>query len=113
MSTQRPPEKRKTKVAEGCATRMNSKEKAILDRIKHLEDAIAKGREFLESGKHADWHGFRPMFVDKGVPPHRDWVKNVFLPRHEKLLSEAHKALERLTLVGKNRRTNRLQRTGR
>jgi len=46
---------------------MNSKEKAILDRIKHLEDAIAKGREFLETGKHADWHGFRPMFVTEGV----------------------------------------------
>jgi hypothetical protein len=95
--------------------RMNSKEKAVLDRIKHLEDAIAKGREFLETGKHADWHGFRPMFVQKGwgLPPHKDWIKNVFLPRHEKLLSEAHKSLQRLTLVGKNRRTNRLQRTGR
>jgi hypothetical protein len=32
---------------------MNSKKKAILDRIKHLEEAIAKGREYLESGSHA------------------------------------------------------------
>ena len=66
---------------------MNSKEKAILERIEHLEDAIAKGREFLESGKHADWHGFRPWFVHKVrdgkvLPPHKDWIKNVFLPRH-------------------------------
>jgi hypothetical protein len=83
---------------------MSSKEKAILDRIKHLEDAIAKGREFLKTGKAGDWHGFRPLFVGWS-PPHKDWVKNVFLPRHEKLLIRAHKALERLTLVGKNRRT--------
>jgi hypothetical protein len=78
-----------------------------------MEDAIAKGREFLENGKHADWHGFRPMFVDKGGPPHKDWIKNVFLPRREKALSEAHKSLEKLTLVGKNRRTSRLHRTPR
>jgi hypothetical protein len=30
---------------------MNSKEKSVLDRIKHLEEAIAKGREYLETGK--------------------------------------------------------------
>src|SRR6266446_2270735 len=95
----------------GCVTIVNLKEKAILERIKHLEDAIAKGREFLETGKHADWHGFRPLFVQKGLPPHKDWIKNVFLRRHEKPLSEAHKSLERLTLVGKKRRTNRLHRT--
>ena len=82
---------------------MNSKEKAILERIEHLEDAIAKGREFLESGKHADWHGFRPWFVDKVrdgkvLPPHKDWIKNVFLPRHERSLRMAHKLLERVTL---------------
>ena len=85
---------------------MNSKEKAILERIEHLEDAIAKGREFLESGKHADWHGFRPWFVDKVrdgkvLPPHKDWIKNVFLPRHERSLRKAHRLLERVTLVGK------------
>ena len=32
---------------------MNAKKNAILDRIKHLEDAINKGREYLESGEHA------------------------------------------------------------
>ena len=85
---------------------MNSKEKVILNRIKSLEDAIAKGREFLESGKHADWHVFRPLFVNKKrggmvLPPHKDWVKNVFLPRHEKSLRKAHKSLERVALVGK------------
>jgi hypothetical protein len=83
---------------------MNSKKKAILDRIKHLEDAIAKGREYLVSGKHAHWHGFRPLFVDKVrdgeiLPPHKDWVKNVFLPRREMDLREAQEKLERLELV--------------
>ncbi len=80
-------------------TLMNSKQKAILDRIKHLEDAIVKGREYLENGKHAHWHGFRPLFVDKFrdgkmLPPHKDWVKNVFLPRHERALGKAQKTLE-------------------
>ena len=81
---------------------MNSKKKAILDRIKHHEDAITKGREYLESGKHAHWHGFRPLFVDKVrdgkmLPPHKDWIKNVFLPREERALKKAEKALEKLT----------------
>jgi hypothetical protein len=81
---------------------MNLKKKAILDRIKHLEEAIAKGHEYLESGMHANWHGFRPFFVPKvrdgkTLPPHKDWVKNVFIPRHEKALRKAEKVLEKLT----------------
>ncbi len=81
---------------------MKPKEKAILDRIKDLEEAITKGREYLESGAHADWHGFRPVFVTKmkdgkALPPHKDWVKNVFLPRSETALREAERLLERLT----------------
>jgi hypothetical protein len=81
---------------------MNPKTKAVLDRIKHLEEAIAKGQEYLESGKHAEWPGFRPLFASKTrygkrVPPHKDWVKNVFLPRRERALSEAEKALEKLS----------------
>lgn len=86
---------------------MNSKEKSILNRIAHLEDAILKGREYLESGKHADWHGFRPLFVDEGAPPHKGWVRNVFIPRREKSLSKAHNALERVRAVEKHRRTSR------
>ena len=81
---------------------MNSKQKTVRDRIRHLEDAIAKAHEYLESGKHADWHGFRPLFVDKVkdgkvLPPHKDWVKNVFIPRNEKALDKAHRTLEKLT----------------
>jgi hypothetical protein len=80
---------------------MTPKEKAILDRIKTIEEAITKGREYLESGAHADWHGFQPLFVKKmrdgkALPPHRDWVKNVFLPSSEKALKRAEKLLEKL-----------------
>lgn len=79
--------------------RMNSKKKAILNRIRLLEEAIAKGREYLESGKHAEWRGFRPLFAVKVrdgnvLPPHKDWVKNVFIPRREKALRSAQKVLE-------------------
>ena len=81
---------------------MNAKKKAILDRIEHLEDAISKGREYLDTGEHAHWHGFRPLFASKAqdgetLPPHRDWVKNVFLPRHERALDNAYRKLEMLS----------------
>lgn len=80
---------------------MNLKRNAIRDRIKILEDAIAKGREYLENGSHAHWHGFRPWFADKvrngkSEPPHKDWVKNVFLPRRERALRRAENTLEKL-----------------
>ena len=79
-----------------------SKKRAILDRIKHLEDAITKGREYLESGTHAHWQGFRPLFEAKKKngktgPPHVDWVKNYFLPRCEMMLRHSEKVLARLT----------------
>ena len=46
---------------------MNPKTKAILDRIKRLEEAIAKGHEYLESGKHADWRAvFHPSCNSTG-----------------------------------------------
>ena len=81
---------------------MNSKKKAVLDRIKHIEDAIAKGQDYLENGKHAHWHGFRPLFVEKVkdgkiLPPHKDWIRNVFLPNCERALKKAQEKLDKLT----------------
>ena len=63
----------------------DTKRKVVLDRIESIEEAISRAREYPESGKHADWSGFRPLFDrkfkdGKEVPPHKDWVKNVFLP---------------------------------
>jgi hypothetical protein len=80
---------------------MTPKQKAVFDRIKRIEDAIEKGREYLESSAHATWHRFRPLFVSKkrdgkSLPPHKDWVKNVFLPRYERALKRAEDTLERL-----------------
>ena len=83
---------------------MNAKQKSVMDRIKHLEDAIAKGREYLETGAHAMWHGFRPLFEMKArdgitLPPHPDWVKNVFLRRRERALKRAEKVLKKLRSI--------------
>lgn len=81
--------------------RPNPKKKAVLDRIKGLEGDIAKAREYLETGAHAHWHGFRPLFKDRVrdgelLPPHKDWVKNVFLPSRERALQKAEKLLDGL-----------------
>ena len=78
-----------------------SKKKTIVDRIQILEDAIAKAREYLETGAHADLDAFRPLFADKmrdgkPLPPHKDWIKNVFIPGYERTLQRAEKLLEKL-----------------
>jgi hypothetical protein len=81
-----------------------AKVKKVLDRIKAIEVSLSRAREYLESDRHADWHGFRPLFAGKWrgnreLPPHKDWVRNVFIPCHERALAEAEKVLERLEQV--------------
>lgn len=83
---------------------MNTKRKAVLERIESIEQAIDRATEYLESGKHAHWSGFRPIFVSKfkdgkEMPPHKDWVKNVFLPRKQKALKRAERLVERLDRI--------------
>jgi hypothetical protein len=78
------------------------KKKAVLNRIQSLEEDILRAKEYLEDGKHANWTGFRPLFVSKfkngkELPPHKEWVKNVFLPRREKALRRAEKLIERIS----------------
>jgi hypothetical protein len=81
----------------------NEKRKAVLDRIASIEEAIGKAKEYLETGQHAQWSGFRPLFVrkrdgcGKELPPHKDWVRNVFLPSMEKSLRRAERIVERLS----------------
>lgn len=80
---------------------MDPKKKAVLERIKSLEEKLTKAQEYLETGAHAEWHGFRPLFTPKikdgkELPPHRDWVKNVYIPNCEKAIRKAEKILDRL-----------------
>jgi hypothetical protein len=80
---------------------VNPKKKSVLERISSLEDALTKAHEYLESGEHANWNGFRPYFTPKyrdgkEMPPHKDWVKNVFIPGRERDLRKAETALDRL-----------------
>jgi hypothetical protein len=81
--------------------RLNTKKTPPVERIKLIEQAIAKAKEYLQSDKHAYWVGFRPLFDSKfrngkELPPHKEWVKNVFLPRMEKALRREEKLAERL-----------------
>lgn len=80
---------------------MNAEMKAVIERIERIEEAITKGCEYLENGTHADWRGFRPLFTTKirngnVMPPHRDWVRNVFIPRKERALRYTEKVLRTL-----------------
>jgi len=58
-------------------------------------------KEYLESGKYAESTAFRAIFKPKlkdgkELPPHKDWVRNWFLPRMERALNRAERILERL-----------------
>jgi hypothetical protein len=84
------------------ATDKARKREAVLGRIESLQEGLHKAKEYLESGEHAHWRGFRALFNVKAVqgkelPPHRDWVRNVFVPRSEKALDRAERLLERLS----------------
>jgi len=86
----------------------DSKRKAVCERIKHRQQAIVRATEYLESGKHASWQGFSPLFVGKVKdgevqPPHKDWVRNVFLPLAEKRLKRDEKILKLLEEKRANR----------
>jgi hypothetical protein len=75
----------------------------LLHRISNIESHITKCREYLETGAHADWRGFRPLFTakikdGKKQPPHSDWVRNWLLPRHEKALARAEKMLRKFEI---------------
>ena len=94
----------------------DQRKKAVLERIKRFEEAVSRAKEYLESGEHAHWEKFKPFLVKKlkdgkELPPHKDWVKNVFLPNYERNLRRAEKLLERLdaetTATGKNTKTTR------
>ena len=79
-----------------------SSRKAIEERIRRLEEAIGKARAYLERGEEAHWSGFRPLFARKmgqngeASLPHKDWVRNVFLPGCERSLRDAEKILDRI-----------------
>ena len=72
----------------------------IADRISSIESDLVKAREYLETCAHAEWHGFRALFNQKisdgkVAPPHKDWVKNVFIPNRQQALEKAEKLLDK------------------
>ena len=82
-------------------TERNPKQNEVLKRIERVEEELAKGRAYLETGAHADWRGFKPLFGikkkdGKVLPPHPDWVRNVFIRRRERALHYLEKLLDRL-----------------
>ncbi len=75
--------------------------KNIEGRIRSAEAAIKIAHEYLETGAHADFAPFRPLFVEKykdgkPCPPHKDWVRNVYIKHCHKRIARLEKALKRL-----------------
>lgn len=86
--------------------------KKVRERIHSIERSIRKAKEYMESGEHAHWFGFRPLFVDKvrdgkELPPHKDWVEHVFLRRLERMLVRTERVLERLAETDRRERSLR------
>ena len=80
---------------------MDLKKKALIERIQRHEEALTKAHEYLETGAHSDWHGFRALFAQKIkdgqlAPPHRDWITNVFIPHFEKAIHKAERKLDQI-----------------
>ena len=68
--------------------RLNMKRTSVLERIQLIEQAITKAKEYLESGKHAHWIGFRPLFVSKL----KDGKELDMGTPHDSFADEAHTA---------------------
>jgi hypothetical protein len=74
---------------------------AVLERIKRFEEAVSRAKAYLESGAYEHWEKFKPFLAKKirdgkELPPHKDWVKNVFLPNYERSLRRAERLLDRI-----------------
>jgi len=77
-----------------------NKKRDIAERVRQLEADMLKAHEYLKTSEHSSWHKFQPLFNQKlsdgkAIPPHKDWVRNVFIPNLEKALNEAEKQLNR------------------
>jgi hypothetical protein len=88
-----------------------TKRRAILDRMKKLSEALTKANEYLASGAHGHWTGFRPLIGGScGRLPHRVWIANVFIPRRVRALRRCEIALEKVKGRAKDRRINERRR---
>ena len=82
---------------------MDAKKKTVIERIQSHKEALAKAQEYLETGAHSNWHGFRATFTPKlqngqVIPPHKSWVANVFIPKYKKAIRDDERKLDRLDI---------------
>ena len=66
--------------------------------LRRLAAKLGVTPEYLETGAHAGWQAFRPLFVGKDQPPHKDWVRHVFIRRLEREIARNKRAMKRLEL---------------
>jgi len=74
---------------------------AVLKSIDNINRDIRRAEEYLSGSALTTMRGLRPLSVrkrsgGKDLPPHKDWVRNVYLRGRKKALIYAEKLLERL-----------------
>ena len=86
---------------------------SVMGKIKWCEDQLKLAYRYLDTDEGSDLRIFRPLFTKKldasgnALPPHKDWVKNVFIRRREKAIVRLQKRLRRLEDVEHERQSNR------
>lgn len=87
-------------------------------KIRWCEHQLKLAYRYLDTDQGSDLHIFRPLFdkkldaSGKALPPHKDWVKNVFIRRREKAIVRLHQLLRRIDDITHERRSNhRAERT--
>ena len=89
-----------------------SKRPDIVESIEKHATAVEMAQQYLATGDHAHWHGFRPLFGGaRDRAPHPDWVAHVFLRRRSGSLAFYEKLLERLERKTKERRIHERRKT--
>lgn len=84
-----------------------------MGKIRWCEEQLDLAYRYLETDEGSDLRIFRPLFSNKlnvsgnVLPPHKDWVKNVFIRRRENAILRLQKLLRRLEEMEHERRSNR------
>ena len=79
-----------------------AKRSSVMATRRWCEDQLKLAHRYLGTDEGSDLRIFRPLFDNKrdasgdALPPHKDWVKHLFIRRREKAIVRLHKLLRRI-----------------